>query len=68
MADVKIRLLHSSSHPAASGSAGDEITCSEPIANRFIEGNGAELIAVISEPEPAKRASGRRKAKNTDGD
>jgi len=67
MTEVKIRLLHDSGQPGAVGKPGDIIVCEESIANRFIEGKGAELLAVVSEsaPEkkPVKRPIGRKKAK-----
>jgi hypothetical protein len=68
MSQVRIKLLHNSSHPDAIGKAGEEINCCEHIAQRFIDGKGAELVDSIPEPAPVKRPVGRKKAKKIDGD
>ncbi len=76
MAQVRIKLLHNSSHPDASGKIGEEINCCEHIARRFIEGKGAEIVAgypVKESPAPKspivkKRPLVKKKVKKSDGD
>ena len=41
MANVRIKLTHSSDHPKAKGKSGDIIEAPAEIAKRFIDGNGA---------------------------
>ena len=70
MADVRIKLLHDSSHPDAKGRLGEEINCCEHIARRFIDGKGAVIVAGYPKKptKPTKRPIGRKKVSDSDGD
>ncbi len=70
MAKKRIRLLHDSSHPDAAGGVGDVIECDEVIADRFIDGNGAEEVddGEVTAPTPAlaRRKPGTRAKQKSD--
>ena len=44
MPKLTVKLTHSSSHPDATGNVGDIVECDEALAQRFIDGGGAERV------------------------
>ena len=61
MAKRRIKLLHNSNHPKATGTTGQIIECDADIAQRFIEGKGAidsgEPVRTRSVPRSKKKPS-----------
>lgn len=59
----RIKLTHSSNHPRAKGEPGDVIECDNDIAERFIAGRGAVLVA---EAEPKRTRKRKASTRNDD--
>jgi hypothetical protein len=58
---MRVKLLHKSNHPDASGNVGAEINCPDELAKRWIASGGAVEIEPAPEPAPTVRRV-RRKA------
>lgn len=51
MPKLTVKLTHSSSHPDATGNVGDIVECDEALAQRFIDGGGAERVETTAPAE-----------------